>query len=114
MATLLAPDFDIPAKLRLSYIQYYYLAMQLSALNEMFKHSFYLNPEWIDSQHKVRNCMAHYGLGVALKQNEVDENDLFGGLTIKYFKKDWITLLELINAELVSLAQQISVFLKLK
>lgn len=106
--------FDIPAKLRLSYIQYYYLAMQLSALNEMFKHSFYLNPEWIDSQHKFRNCMAHYGLGVALKQNEVDENDLFGGLTIKYFKKDWITLLELINAELVSFATQISVFLKLK
>jgi len=106
-------EIDIPAQLRLSYIQYFYLLGQLPELNKKLNTSFFMNAKWVDTQNKFRNCMAHYGLGAALKQEEVDENDMFGGLTEKYFKVDWITLSKAINNELFSLSEQINFFLKL-
>ena len=102
---------ETPTKLRLAYIQYYYLAQQLPQINSIFKVHFDMDTQWVDDQ--FRNCMAHYGLGNVLPQPDVIETDLFGGLTERLFQKDWITVKDSILSELLKLSTQFTAFLKL-
>lgn len=104
---------EIPAKLRFAYIQYYYLMEQIPQINMYFNTQFYINGKWLDSKNKFRNCMAHYGIGVVLSQQEVIETDLFGGLTQKIFDEEWISVKNSIINELRKLSVQISNFLEI-
>ncbi len=58
--------------------------------------------------------MAHYKLGIALKEEELLSEDKLFGLTRKYFKSDYLTVKKGIMQELESLACQIGDYLKLK
>lgn len=104
---------DITTKLRLAYIQYYYLLDQIPQINKHLNTQFYMNSQWVDSQKKFRNCMAHYGIGVVLSQKEVIKTDLFGGLTQKIFGEDWISIKYSIMNELRKLSEQISNYLEI-
>lgn len=100
-------------KLRFAYIQYYYLMEQIPKINKHFNTQFYMNSKWLDPKNKFRNCMAHYGIGVVLSQQEVIETDLFGGLTQKVFGEEWISIKNSIINELRKLSEQISNYLRL-
>ena len=102
---------DTTTKLRLAYIQYYYLMEQIPRINKNLDTRFYMNSQWLDSQKTFRNCMAHYGIGVVLSQQEVIETDLFGGLTQKIFGEEWILIKDSIINELRKLSEQISNYL---
>lgn len=104
---------EIPTKLRFAYIQYYYLMGQIPQINKHLNTQFYMNSKWLDPEKKFRNCMAHYGIGVVLSQQEVIETDLFGGLTQKVFGEEWISVKNSIINELRKLSEQISNYLKL-
>lgn len=60
-----------------------------------------------------RNSMAHYKLGVALKDSELILSDPLYGLTQKFLGCDYNTLKNGVMQELSSLASQLKVFLKL-
>lgn len=102
---------EIPAKLRFAYIQYYYLMEQIPQINKYFNTQFYINSKWLEPKNKFRNCMAHYGIGVVLSQQEVIETDLFGGLTQKIFDEEWVSVKNFIVNELGELSEQISNYL---
>lgn len=104
-------DEECPTKLRLGYILYYYLIAVLPAINTRLKTSFTMDPKYHSDL--FRNAMAHYGLGVALKQEELIENDPLGGLTQKYFKCDYNLLALGIIEQLYDLAQQLKQYLKI-
>lgn len=104
---------EVPIKLRLAYIQYYYLVQQIPQINSQLKTQFFMDNRWIDSKGTFRNCMAHYGVGVALSQDEVIETDEFGGLTQKIFKQDWIPMKNSIVDELSQFSKQVRSYLGL-
>lgn len=104
---------DTTTKLRLAYIQYYYLLEQIPQINRHLNTQFYMNSQWVDSQSIFRNCMAHYGIGVVLSQQEVIETDLFGGLTQKIFGEEWVSIKNSIINELRKFSEQISNYLKI-
>lgn len=104
---------EITTKLRFAYIQYYYLMEQIPQINKHFNTQFYMNSKWLDPKNKFRNCMAHYGIGVVLSQQEIIETDLFGGLTQKVFGEEWISIKNSIINELRKLSEQISNYLGL-
>lgn len=96
---------ESPTKLRFIYIQYFYLVHMIQEINSNFNSNFKINDKWYCE--KMRNCMAHYGIGGVLSQNEVIANDTFGGLTYKLFNCDWILLKSNILSELKDLAKQL-------
>jgi len=102
---------EITTKLRLVYIQYYYILQQLPQVNSIFNTQFYLNNQWTDSKGVFRNCMAHYAIGVTMTQDEVVESDAFGGLTEKLFGIDWLSVKNSIVKELHQLSKQIEYYL---
>lgn len=95
---------EAPIKLRGNYLIYYYLCDLNSELNEFFNAKFTINRLYYNT--KVRNAMAHYGLWQALGE-EIDLQDKFGGLTNKYFNKNWIDLYKEITNILLSYKKQI-------
>lgn len=104
-------DEECPTKLRFEYILYYYLIGVLPAINDRLKTSFTM-----DSKHYsdlFRNAMAHYGLGVALRQEELIEADPFGGLTQKHFNCDYYSLKKYVVEQLYGLSIQIKQYLKI-
>ena len=104
-------DEEPPTKLRFSYILYYYLCDLLSQVNLTHRTSFS-----IDSQYKsrdFRNAMAHYKVGVYLKQDELIIDDLMYGMTQKAFGLSYSTLKDAIMSELAFLSNQIEEYLKL-
>lgn len=100
---------ECPVKLRFAYLQYYYVSHILEEINHNSGTMFIVNDKYVSD--KFRNAMAHYKIGVALKQDEIIENDRFFGLTQKYFNCDYMTLKTNITSELASLSRQISRFL---
>lgn len=105
-------DEECPTKLRFEYILYYYLITVLPELNKRLKTSFAMDSEYYSDL--FRNAMAHYSLGVALKPNELIEDDPFCGLTQKFFHCDYYVLKANIIDQLNGLAQQIADYLKMK
>lgn len=100
---------DTPIKLRGNYLIYYYLCDLTSELNEFFNAKFTINKVYYNT--KVRNAMAHYGLWQALGE-EINLQDRFGGLTNKYFNKDWTDLYKEISNILLSYKKQILLYFK--
>ena len=100
---------DIPIKLRATYILYYYLCSINSAINNYFNSTFNIDNRYSDRI--VRNALAHYGLYNALG-DDIIEDDLFGGLTNKYFNLNWIELLKELNVILLDYRDQILFYLE--
>ena len=84
---------------------------QIPQINKYFNTQFYINSKWLEPKNKFRNCMAHYGIGVVLSQQEVIETDLFEGLTQKIFDEEWVSVKNFIVNELGELSEQISNYL---
>lgn len=102
----------LPSILRMNYILYFYLDTILEEVNIDNKTDFFIDSQYIDTQ--FRNCMAHYGIGNLLRQDEVDLNDPFGGLTQKIFSMDYVLLNKKIEANFETLLKQIYSYLENK
>ncbi len=62
----------------------------------------------------VRNSLAHYKLGVALKPEELVLSDPLKGLTQKYLQTDYDTVKGFVLSELSNTADKIEVYLGLR
>lgn len=102
---------DIPTKFRLSYLQYFYICNLVPKVNNHFHVNFTINTAYVNN--KVRNSLAHYGLGSVLSNDEIIMADAFGGLTNKYLGLNWIKVHSLSIQELKSISKQLEVYLKI-
>lgn len=102
---------ETTTKLRFSYILYYYTLHIIPEINQKLSTQFVVNDKW--KSDAFRHAMAHYKIGVALKDHELIPSDPFYGLTQKYLGCDYSTLKDGIMQELTRLAQQLQVYLKL-
>ncbi len=78
---------EIPQKFKFAYLQYYYLCGFISELNAVNGTNLFINDALRNNE--FRNCLAHYGLGQYLSENELHPNDLLKGLTQKSFNLDY-------------------------
>lgn len=104
-------DGEISTKLRLSYILYYYLLRILPDINTKYNCDFKMSDKY--NSDVFRNAMAHYKLGVLLKEDELVENDIMFGLTQKCFSEDYLSVKDFIVEELKKLSNDIRDYLKL-
>lgn len=102
---------DTTTKLRFSYILYYYVLHIIPAINQKLSTHFAMDDKW--NSNAFRNAMAHYKIGVALKDSELILSDPLFGLSQKYLGCDYLTVKNGIKQELMGLASQLKVFLKL-
>ena len=96
----------MPTKLRFAYLLYYSLLNVIPQINDKLGTCFILDDQWKND--KFRNAMAHYKLGVALKNKDLLHDDIMFGLT------EHILVKESIYAQLEKLAIQIGNYLGLK
>lgn len=78
---------DYSTKLRFSYILYYYVLHILPEINRKLSTQFVMDKKW--NSDAFRNAIAHYKIGVALKNHELILSDPFYGLTQKYLHCDY-------------------------
>ena len=97
---------EFPTKLRFAYLQYYYLTTLIPEMNQKLAANFTINPQYKDI--KFRNCMAHYGLGAALKEADIIENDMFFGLSNKLLDMSYIEIKTAIYSELDLFSEQLT------
>ncbi len=102
---------EITTKLRIAYILYYYLLKIIPEINTKLGYNFILDSRWHSDQ--FRNAMAHYKLGVALKEEEIIPSDPFMGLTQKYFNINYHQMKESIILLLSQLSDQLTKYLQL-
>lgn len=102
---------EIPTKLRLAYILYYYLLRILPDTNRVNSTSFSMDNRWDHRQ--FRNAVAHYKVGVVLKPSEIILDDPMYGLTQKIFDCEYMAVKYSVIQELKSLVCQIKSYLKL-
>lgn len=102
---------ETSSKLRFAYILYYYLLNAIPKINEDIKSNFSIDNKYYNEL--FRNSMMHYKLGVALKENELVEDDHMYGLTQKFFHTDYLTLKNGVINELKNLKFQLKEFLDL-
>lgn len=102
---------EASSKLRLAYILYYYLLAILPDINKNFKINIIMNDKYQSDD--FRNSMAHYKLGVSLRENDIIEKDPMFGLTQKFFGEDYYTVKNNIIAELDGVEKQIKKIINL-
>lgn len=100
---------ECTTKLRVLYLQYYYLSKILQEINSKLYTEFTMDASLISSQ--FRNTMAHYKIGVALKPNEIIYSDPFFGLTQKFFHCDYYTTKQFVLENLNALTTQIKAYI---
>ena len=102
---------ETSAKLRFAYILYYYLLSLFPDIKENLKISIIMD----DKYHSdiFRNAMAHYKLGVSLKENDIIDDDPMFGLTNKIFSEDYYTVKSNIISELNKAGKQIQSIISL-
>lgn len=78
--------YEIPQKFKFAYLQYY-----LCDFIPQIKDQTQIDIEIDDSlkNRDFRNCLAHYGLGQYMKENEIMNGDILYGLTNKAFGMDY-------------------------
>lgn len=96
---------EIPQKFKFAYLQYYYLCSFIKEMNIQKNTNFYIDDCLCDRN--FRNCLAHYGLGQYMSEDEIISDDILKGLTNKAFGKDYITTKEELYEILRSLTNQI-------
>ena len=100
---------ETPTKLRFSYLLYYYLLKILPQINKKLSANFKLSDKW--RSEKFRNSMAHYKMGVSLREKEIVFDDSFYGLTQKYLGTDYYTVKNDIIYCLDDLSTQLDAYL---
>ena len=95
---------ETPTKLRLSYLVYYYLCDVISSVNNLCKTSLAIDNKYYSEE--FRNSMAHYKLGVSLKETELKDDPVFG-LSQKVLNVEYLVLRRAIIDELTQLSRQI-------
>lgn len=78
---------EIPQKFKFAYLQYYYLCNFIDEINKKFNTNFFIDKSLMNRE--FRNCLAHYGLGQFLNEEDIVDDDLLKGLTIKAFGLDY-------------------------
>lgn len=78
---------EIPQKFKYAYLQYFYLCGFVKELNTKNNTKFYLDDKLYNRD--FRNCLAHYGLGQYIKEDEIITDDILKGLTNKAFGKSY-------------------------
>lgn len=96
---------EIPQKFKYAYLQYYYLCDFIKDLNSKNRTSFNLDNKLYNRN--FRNCLAHYGLGQYISEDEIKADDILKGLTNKAFGKDYFTTKAELYEMLRGLAKQI-------
>lgn len=78
---------EMPIKFRLAYLQYYYLSKIIPEINDYTG----LRLSYDDSlvNRRLRNCIAHYGLGQYMIDDEIIEHDPMKGMTEKFLNMDY-------------------------
>lgn len=102
---------EVPTKLRFGYLLYYSLINTIEQINEKLDITLKVDQGW--KSDKFRNAMAHYKLGIVLKEKELRMDDMTFGLTEKIFGEDYYIVKESIYKELKELAKQIGIYLEL-
>lgn len=95
---------ETPTKLRFSYLLYYYLCNIISSVNDLCKTSLVIDNKYCSEE--FRNSMAHYKLGVALREAELKDDSIFG-LSQKILNVEYLVLRRAIIDELTQLSRQI-------
>lgn len=103
---------EIPAKLRFAYLLYYSLLYVIPQINDKLKTCFSIDNQW--KTDKFRNAMAHYKLGIALKNKNLAHDDIMFGLTGHILGAEYKGVKESIYVQLEMLALQIGNYLGLK
>ena len=96
---------EIPQKFKFAYLQYYYLCDFIKELNVANGTTFYINDSMKDRS--LRNCLAHYGLGQYLSENELIDDDVLKGLTNKAFSMAYFDAKDKLYFYLTELTNQI-------
>lgn len=102
---------EIPTKLRFGYLLYYSLISVIEQINQKLGIALKINSKW--KSDRFRNSMAHYKLGIVLKESNLIISDAMFGLTEKIFGEDYYTIKKSIYKELEKLAKQIGAYLDL-
>lgn len=92
-------------KFKFAYLQYYYLCGFIDQVNYSKGMTFEINNTY--RHRSFRNCLAHYGLGQFMSENDIIDNDILKGLTVKAFNKDYYEMKHLVFSELKKLVIQI-------
>lgn len=103
---------EAPTKMRFLYLLYYSLLEVIPQINQKLGTSFRMDRKW--NSKEFRNAMAHYKLGVALKEDELIIDDKMFGLTQKYFGVPYLFAKKAIVNELLDFSKQIEGYLKVK
>lgn len=96
---------EIPQKFKFAYLQYYYLCKFINELNVQKNTHFYIDSCLCDRN--FRNCLAHYGLGQYIGEEQILTNDVLKGLTHRAFGKDYATAKAELYQILRNLTEQI-------
>ena len=102
---------EIPQKFKIAYLQYYYLCEFILELNATNGTNLFINDAL--KNRKSRNCLAHYGLGQYLSENELHPDDPLKGLTQKSFNLDYYGTKTLLYSFLTELTDQIKMLVRL-
>ena len=96
---------EIPQKFKFAYLQYYYLCDFIKELNRLNGKSFFINDSL--KNRSFRNCLAHYGLGQYISENDLIDNDILKGLTNKAFNMNYKDAKDKLYFYLTELTNQI-------
>ncbi len=96
---------EIPQKFKFAYLQYYYLCDFIRDLNKCKNTNFHIDTSM--QNRDFRNCLAHYGLGQFLGEQEVFADDILKGLTYKAFGADYLSAKKSLYEYLKDLSEQI-------
>lgn len=102
---------ETSTKLRFAYILYYYLFSLLPEIKENLKISIIMDNKYYSDD--FRNAMAHYKLGVSLKEKDISASDPMFGLTQKIFSEDYYTVKNNIISELDKAGKKIQSIINL-
>ena len=100
---------EIPQKFKFAYLQYYYLCDFIQDLNRKNNIDFYLNVSLVNTD--FRNCLAHYGLGQYMNEEDIIDEDVLKGLTVKAFDMDYYSTKKLLYKYLSELVVQIKEYI---
>ena len=100
---------EIPQKFKFAYLQYYYICDFIDELNIENNTSFFINNSL--KNRKFRNCLAHYGLGQFLNDDDIIDDDILKGLTKKAFGMDYFTCKKILYGYLQDLIKQIKKYI---
>lgn len=88
-----------------------YFGSVIEQINQKLGIALKINSKW--KSDRFRNSMAHYKLGIVLKESNLIISDAMFGLTEKIFGEDYYTIKKSIYKELEKLAKQIGAYLDL-